>query len=629
MTEEKRKEHKEKFLAKAKETHNGKYTYSNFVYVNNTTKGYITCPIHGDFLQTPKNHMNGQGCPICGKEYAKNCRKNNFENFLTTAKERFKNNFSYPYIEEEYENSHSKITIRCNTCGNTFVKIACDHITSPNGGCNVCYKKSFEKYYSYEELLKHNILGLNIKPFEGKKEYRDKCIVICPKHGEYEVIINSILKGKGKCKKCVGKKATDIETFKKLFIQKYGKELDCNFGEYINMSTNITFICKKCGHKFKRLPYALLRKEYRDVCPECSLRKISEERTKSTEQFKLDVEKIYGKGVFDMTDTVYTKSSEYVTLKCNKCGRYFTKEANSLLQGNGCPYHYLNASKSEDEIADFIKNKGFAIIRNDRSILDNKHELDIYIPDKQFAIEFDGVFWHNEVNKPINYHLDKTEECKKKGIRLIHIFEDEWLDKSNIWKSMLNNLLGLNENRIFARKCKIKEVSMDESKNFLEENHLQGYCHSQIRYGLYYNNKLVSLMTFGKTRHFIGNSSHQFELLRFCNKLNTSVIGAASRLFKYFIKTVKPNNIVSYADKRWSNGNLYEKLRFHKYNESKPNYYYVIGNRRKNRFNFRKSILVKKYNCPQDMSEHEFCKSKGWYRIYDCGCLCYEWNGNN
>ena len=625
MTEEKRKEHKEKFLAKAKETHNGKYTYSNFVYVNNTTKGYITCPIHGDFLQTPKNHMNGQGCPICGKEYAKNCRKNNFENFLTTAKERFKNNFSYPYIEEEYENSHSKITIRCNTCGNTFVKIACDHITSPNGGCNVCYKKSFEKYYSYEELLKHNILGLNIKPFEGKKEYRDKCIVICPKHGEYEVIINSILKGKGKCKKCVGKKATDIETFKKLFIQKYGKELDCNFNEYINMSTNITFICKKCGHKFKRLPYALLRNEYRDVCPECSLRKISEERTKSTEQFKLDVEKIYGKGVFDMTDTVYTKSSEYVTLKCNKCGRYFTKEANSLLQGNGCPYHYLNASKSEDEIADFIKNKGFAIIRNDRSILDNKHELDIYIPDKQFAIEFDGVFWHNEVNKPINYHLDKTEECKKKGIRLIHIFEDEWLDKSNIWKSMLNNLLGLNENRIFARKCKIKEVSMDESKNFLEENHLQGYCHSQIRYGLYYNNKLVSLMTFGKTRHFIGNSSHQFELLRFCNKLNTSVIGAASRLFKYFIKTVKPNNIVSYADKRWSNGNLYEKLRFHKYNESKPNYYYVIGNRRKNRFNFRKSILVKKYNCPQDMSEHEFCKSKGWYRIYDCGCLCYEW----
>lgn len=457
LTEEKRKKREKAFIEKAMKVQHGKYSYDHFVFVNTHTKGLITCPIHGDFLQTPKNHLQGQGCPICGKEYAQQWSKNNYSHFLKRAEEKFGKNFSYPNIEKEYENNHSKITIKCNTCGHIFTKRAGDHLNSPNGGCSVCYKKSFEKYYTYDELLQYNKLNLNIKPFEGKKEYRDKCIVICPKHGEYEVIINSILKGKGKCKRCTGKKVTDVETFKKLFIEKYGNELDCNFDEYINMSTNVTFICKKCGHKFKRLPYALLRNEYRDVCPECSLRKITEERTKSTEQFKIDVEKIYGKGVFDMTDTVYTKSSEYVTLKCNKCGRYFTKEANSLLQGNGCPYHYLNASKSEDEIADFIKNKGFAIIRNDRSILDNKHELDIYIPDKQFAIEFDGVFWHNEINKPVNYHLNKTEECNKKGIRLIHIFEDEWLDKPNIWKSMLNNLLGLNENRIFARKCEIKK----------------------------------------------------------------------------------------------------------------------------------------------------------------------------
>lgn len=416
LTEQKRKKREKAFIEKAMEVQHGKYSYDHFVFVNTHTKGLITCPIHGDFLQTPKNHLQGQGCPICGKEYAQQWSKNNYSHFLKRAEEKFGKNFSYPNIEKEYENNHSKITIKCNTCGHIFTKRAGDHLNSPNGGCSVCYKKSFEKYYTYDELLQYNKLNLNIKPFEGKKEYRDKCIVICPKHGEYEVIINSILKGKGKCKRCTGKKVTDVETFKKLFIEKYGNELDCNFDEYINMSTNVTFICKKCGHKFKRLPYALLRNEYRDVCPECSLRKITEERTKSTEQFKIDVEKIYGKGVFDMTDTVYTKSSEYVTLKCNKCGRYFTKEANSLLQGNGCPYHYLNASKSEDEIADFIKNKGFAIIRNDRSILDNKHELDIYIPDKQFAIEFDGVFWHNEINKPVNYHLNKTEECNKKEL---------------------------------------------------------------------------------------------------------------------------------------------------------------------------------------------------------------------
>ena len=629
LTEEKRKKREKAFIEKAMEVQHGKYSYDHFVFVNTHTKGWITCPIHGDFLQTPKNHLQGQGCPICGKEYAQQWSKNNYSHFLKRAEEEFGKNFSYPNIEKEYENNHSKITIKCNTCGHIFTKRAGDHLNSLNGGCSVCYKKSFEKYYTYEELLVYNKLNLNIKSFEGKKEYRDKCTVICPKHGEYEIIINSILKGKGKCGKCASKKATTALEFRRKFIKKYGDILEWNDNDYINMSKEIIFTCKKCGHKFKRSPTAVLNYKYKDICPECSIRKISEEKTKSTEQFKLDVEKVYGKGVFDMTDTVYIKSSEYVTLKCNECGRYFTKEANSLLQGNGCPYHYLNSSKSEDEIADFIKERGFTVTRNNRTILENRHELDIYIPDKQLAIEFDGIFWHNEINKPVNYHLNKTEECNKKGIKLIHIFEDEWLDKPNIWKSMLNNLLGLNENRIFARKCEIKEVSMENSKTFLEENHLQGYCHSQIRYGLYYNDELVSLMTFGKTRHFIGNSSHQFELLRFCNKLNTSVIGAASRLFKYFIKTVKPNNIVSYADKRWSNGNLYEKLRFHKYNESKPNYYYVIGNRRKNRFNFRKSILVKKYNCPQDMSEHEFCKSKGWYRIYDCGCLCYEWNSSN
>ena len=132
-------------------------------------------------------------------------------------------------------------------------------------------------------------------------------------------------------------------------------------------------------------------------------------------------------------------------------------------------------------------------------------------------------------------------------------------------------------------------------------------------------------MTFGKSRHFIGGNKHQYELLRFCNKINLEVVGAASRLFKHFIIDNKPTSIVSYADRRWSIGNLYNVLGFKLYNMSKPNYFYVIDNNRMNRFNFRKSVLVEKYNCPHEMSEREFCKSKKWWRIYDCGCLCFEW----
>ena len=135
-------------------------------------------------------------------------------------------------------------------------------------------------------------------------------------------------------------------------------------------------------------------------------------------------------------------------------------------------------------------------------------------------------------------------------------------------------------------------------------------------------------MTFGKSRHFVGHNEDKMELLRFANKININVIGGASKLFSYFIKKYNPKEIVSYADKRWSEGHLYDVLGFMKYNESKPNYYYIVGRKRIYRFNLRKSILVEKYGCPKDMSEREFCLKQKWYRIYDCGCLCYIWRND-
>ena len=336
---------------------------------------------------------------------------------------------------------------------------------------------------------------------------------------------------------------------------------------------------------------------------------------------------LYG-DLYDYSMTEYTSSDKKVEVGCNRCGRIFSVEANSHLQGHGCPYHYTNKSIDETEILNYIKSiYGGIVYNNDRKTLGDGTELDIVIPEKNIAIEYDGLYWHNELNKPRNYHLVKTEKCNLMGIKLIHIFEDEWKNpvKRNIWKSMLANKLGLNTGKIYARKCEIKTVEKGVGYRFLEDNHIQGKCQSSILIGLYYEGELVSLMTFGKTRHFIGNSSHEYELLRFCNKVGVSVVGGASRLFKYFVDSYSPKSVVSYADYRWSDGTLYDNLGFVKYNVSKPNYYYVIGAERKNRFNFRKSALVRKYGCPMDMSEHEFCLSRKWYRIYDCGSLCYEW----
>ena len=207
-------------------------------------------------------------------------------------------------------------------------------------------------------------------------------------------------------------------------------------------------------------------------------------------------------------------------------------------------------SKIEIEIKEFIKSLWFEA-NTDRKILNGK-EFDILIPSLKIAFEIDGLRWHNEITKDNNYHLRKTEQCKDCGISLYHIFEDEWEFKSDIVESRIRNILNCTQNKIFARKCQIKTVDKPIAMRFLDDNHLQGKCGSIINYGLYYNNELVSLMTFGKQRKNMGrkDDGNTYELIRFCNKLNTNVVGGASKLFKHFIKEFNPSSVISYADRR-------------------------------------------------------------------------------
>lgn len=620
MNEEKRQEKELLFKEEAAIKHNNKYVYDNVEFINKTTNVDVVCPIHGHFFITPKRHLIGQGCPTCGKEKAKLCHKGNYERFTDNLKKKFGDKFSVPYIENEYENQLSLITLVCNRCGKKY-SLKPNYILSDKfNGCVDC-----NYMYSYEDLEKLNKTDNKITQFNGLKDSRcDKVILNCKEHGEYEIRVKTIIDGRGECIKCNGyKKLISKEEFKSKLYNAFGNTI-IPISEYRGTMTDMTFKCDK-GHIFKRAPNIFFFGNLHLPCPICSKEALAKEKLKTTEQFKLDAIKVYGEDKYDLTNTVYEKSNKPVTVKCNECGRYFTIEANSFLRGHGCPYHNCNSSIKEKELKETIEKLGFQCMSNCRDILPSGKEIDIYIPSKKIAIEFDGLYWHNELNKDKKYHLNKTIECEQLGIRLVHIFEDEWIDKKEILLSMLKNFLGITEHKIYARKCHIKTVNIDEATTFLNENHLQGTCPSTIKYGLYYQEELVSLMTFGRTRHFIGNCNHEYELLRFCNKRNYSIVGAASKLFKHFVKVHTPKSVVSYADRRWSKGKLYDSLGFKLYNKSEPNYYYVIGMERKNRFNFRKSVLVQKYNCPENVSEHQFCLSKKWYRIYDCGCLCYEW----
>ena len=290
------------------------------------------------------------------------------------------------------------------------------------------------------------------------------------------------------------------------------------------------------------------------------------------------------------------------------------------------PIGSYSASGYEIQLQNFMKkNYKQEILTSDRKILNNK-ELDIYLPELKLAFEFNGLYWHNEEHKENNYHLNKTELCEKKGIQLIHIWEDNWINKQDIVKSMILNKLGKTPNKIYGRKTIIKEITDNKIvRNFLETNHLQGFIGSKIKLGLFFENELVSLMIFGKRRIAMGKkltNEGEYELLRYCNKLNTNVLGGASKLFKYFIENFNPKEITTYADRSHSNGKLYKQLGFKFISKTQPNYFYIINGIRHHRFNFRKDKLIKEGFDP-NKTEHQIMLDRNIYKIYDSGNLKY------
>ena len=284
-----------------------------------------------------------------------------------------------------------------------------------------------------------------------------------------------------------------------------------------------------------------------------------------------------------------------------------------------------SCSESQKELFEFIKNNYEGeIIFNSRKII-YPYEIDIFLPELNIGFEYNGIFWHSDKFKDDEYHLRKMNKCIEKNIHLIQIWEDDFLFKKEIIKSRVLNILNKTPNKIWARKCVIKEIDKNISKYFLENNHIQGNCNDLIRLGLYFNNKLVNCMTFSKLRISTGNKNKEdvYELTRYCNLINTNVVGGASKLMNYFIKKYQPIKIISYCDRFWSIGNLYEKLGFELKNVTKPNYFYVVNNKRSSRFNWRKSELIKKGYDP-NLTEFEIMESLGYNKVYDCGSFLFE-----
>jgi hypothetical protein len=306
--------------------------------------------------------------------------------------------------------------------------------------------------------------------------------------------------------------------------------------------------------------------------------------------FKCDNEKEHN---FEIDIDNFSKRIKYKTTICTLCNPINTHQ-----------------SGKEIKIFEYIKsiyNK--EIIQNFKI---DRQEIDIYLPDLNLGFEFNGIYWHSSIYKEKDFHLNKTKFFQERGIHIFHIWEDDYNEKFEIIKSQIKNNLNYSR-KIPARKCKVIEINdVNIVRNFLNKNHIQGFVNSKIKLGLYFENNLVAMMTFDKFEGRKKMKDNDWNLNRFCNIINSTVVGGASKLLSYFIKKYNPQRIISYSDKDWSQGNLYRILNFKKIHETNEDYKYIIDSKRVHKSNFKKSIT--------GISESNLELPKIW----DCGKIKWE-----
>lgn len=282
----------------------------------------------------------------------------------------------------------------------------------------------------------------------------------------------------------------------------------------------------------------------------------------------------------------------------------------------------LFSSKGELEIREYIESLGFStnkyVIGKDH----NRFELDIYVKEKNLAVEYNGCYYHasNGINhRGKNYHFNKNVIAYKEGIELIQVWEDQWKNQKEIIKDIIAARLGIiRGEKIYARKCEIRDVSTADYREFCNKYHVQGYRSASIKLGLYYKNELVQIASFNKARQYSYNSidKYEYEWVRGCISSNNKVVGGTSKLLKHFIDTYKPNNILCFSDWNLFSGKGYEEAGFQLEGYTGPDKFYITINNKMQRIN-RSPYAYQQYK--QMVNEGKL------FECHGCGSKKFVW----
>jgi len=565
-------------ITKFREVHGNRYEYAIETYVNMKTPMTMICKDHGEFTRTPSDHIRlKHGCRKCGWEETGKAKRISWETFLEKSNTLHDN--KYECIQpEEFTGYDCLIDIRCPTHGEFKQKVKY-HIMG--SGCPACGR--MKSGYKVETSSNNN-------------------------RGMYT-----------------------LEEYISIIPDEHRNKHDYSKSIYLGKEHKIEIGCKEHGEFFSQMP-----DKHRAGHTGCSV------CIRNSKKKMIPYQKIFERctkkhgNSFTYDETSYNGSLTPLKYTCLNCGAVNERTIYAHASA-GIACTFCGGATAESQIAKFLQDLNVNFVKNRRSILPDGKELDFYLPDHNIAIEHNGTYYHSELgnNKGSDYHITKTNMCNEKGIQLLHIFEDEWRFKQDICKSIIANKLGKSERIIYARKCIIKEIDYTIKNTFLNENHIQGADRTRIKYGLYHNEELVSVMTFGSPTRI---AEEEWELTRFCNKQNTSVVGAASKLLTHFIREHNPNSIVSYADRRWSNGGLYYTLGFtlttpRNYKGEylyRPQSYYLNKSNyiiREHRSNYTKDKIAIKFPNIYDESlkEWDMMKLANYDRIWDSGIMKFIW----
>lgn len=407
------------------------------------------------------------------------------------------------------------------------------------------------------------------------------------------------------CIKCI---KYNIDT-----IPVYTKSLGFNYKSIVKIdgSFGIVECLCECGNSFTSVVSQLKFRRTKS-CEKCILRNKSSVVV-NVESF------LSSKGVSLVSN--YTNNKTKISLRCS-CGNIFSKNYNDCTRKDSsdillCQSCRPQNSSIENNIEKTLINNSIQFVKNDRSVL-KPMEIDFLCG--SIAIEVNGAYWHSELaGKSRNYHLNKTQLCENQNIQLLQFFENEILNKSDIVKSIILSKFQSKLSTVYARKTTVCHISKTEARKFIDLNHLQGKDNASVYICLKQDGNIIAVMSFSKSRY---SKLYEWELSRFCSKLFTKIIGGASKLLSFFIKNYSPTTIGSYADRRYSNGNLYSKLGFIFIHNSKPSYYYFrkSSSRLLHRKNFQKKRLAKIFsNFDAKLTEWNNMINNGYNRIWDCG----------